>query len=184
MEIIETGFRDLFVIKPDGYSDNRGYFFESYNRKKLGLNGPGYEFVQDNQSRSTFGVVRGLHYQLEPYAQAKLIRVIQGKIYDVVVDIREGSPGFGKWYGLELSDGNFLQLMIPAGFAHGFSVLSDEAVVLYKTDKYYNPVSERGILYCDSILGIDWRISEKDIKVSARDIKNPPFTKAEMNFIY
>lgn len=184
MEIIQSGFRDLLIIKPDVYGDNRGYFFESYNRKVFKDHGLPFEFIQDNQSRSVYGVVRGLHYQLNPFAQAKLVRVLEGTIYDVVLDIRKGSPDFGKWYGLELSSDNFLQLMIPAGFAHGFSVLSKEAVVLYKTDALYNPASERGILYNDTTLAIDWKIEDKHINVSARDAKNIPFSDAEMNFIY
>jgi len=184
MEIIETGFRDLLVIKPDIFKDKRGYFFESYNRSIFFGKGLDYDFVQDNQSRSVYGVVRGLHYQLEPFAQSKLVRVLTGKILDIVVDIRTGSPTFGKCYGIELSDENNLQLMIPKGFAHGFSILSAEATVLYKTDMFYRPSVERGILYNDPALGIDWKIDQKDIKVSARDMQNSLIRDAEINFSY
>ena len=141
-------------------------------------------FVQDNQSKSVFGVIRGLHYQLEPYAQTKLIRVLDGRIFDVAVDLRKGSPGYGMWYGVEVSNTNKYQLLIPKGFAHGFSVLSDEALVMYKTDNYYNPDSERGIVYNDPDLKIDWRIDMQEIEVSDRDQDLPSFRTAEINFNY
>jgi dTDP-4-dehydrorhamnose 3,5-epimerase len=184
MDIIQTGFRDLFLIKPDVFSDNRGYFFESYNTNAFSRSGISYNFIQDNQSRSVYGVIRGLHYQLEPDSQAKLVRVLNGRIFDVVVDIRKGSPTFGKVFGTELNDENNLQLLIPKGFAHGFSVLSPEATVLYKTDNFYAPQSERGILFNDPQLGIDWKMEEKNILVSEKDLRNLPFSQADMNFIY
>lgn len=183
MEITQTGFSDLLLIKPDLFEDSRGYFYESYNKqafKKLGIN---IHFVQDNQSSSTFGVIRGLHYQLVPYAQSKLVRVLQGEIYDVAVDLRKGSPTYGKWYGAGLSCQNKLQLFIPQGFAHGFSVLSEKAVVLYKTDDYYKKEAERGIVYNDPVLNIDWKLLTSSVIVSERDQQLPAFELAEANFI-
>ena len=184
MEIIESGFDGLFILKPRIFEDERGYFFESYNKSDMQKNGLNYDFIQDNQSKSLFGIIRGLHYQLEPYAQTKLVRVLSGSIFDVAVDIRKGSPTFGQWYGLELSDVNKYQLLIPKGFAHGFSVLSTEALVSYKTDNYYNPGSERGIIYFDMELGIDWKLDPKNILVSDRDMKWPDLQSAEMNFSF
>jgi dTDP-4-dehydrorhamnose 3,5-epimerase len=182
MEIIQTGYDGLFVLKPRIFEDNRGYFFESYNQETLRRAGIAYNFVQDNQSRSIRGVIRGLHYQLNPHAQTKLVRVLQGEIFDVAVDIRQGSATFGHWYGIGLSCKNKLQLLIPAGFAHGFSVLSEKAVVLYKTDDFYNKEAERGIIFNDQQLKIDWKIEMKDWLVSERDMGLPGFDKAEMNF--
>lgn len=171
------------LIKPTVYNDSRGYFYECYNKqafKNLGIDIP---FVQDNQSLSSYGTIRGLHYQLVPFAQTKLIRVIFGKILDVAVDMRCGSSTYGKWYSVELSGENFLQLLIPQGFAHGFSVLSEKAVVLYKTDDFYKKESERGIVYNDSGLGIDWKIAPSDILVSEKDKNLQRFESAEANFI-
>jgi len=182
MKAIETYLKDLYIIEPDVFFDSRGYFFESYNQKKffeLNLN---YKFIQDNQSKSSYGVIRGLHYQLEPYAQTKLVRVIVGKIFDVAVDIRKNSPTYGKWFGVELSDENNLQLLIPKGFAHGFSVLSDYAIVLYKCDEFYNKESERGIIFNDPELNIDWKIPQDKIIVSLKDSQLPFFQDAEINF--
>lgn len=137
-------------------------------------NGIHCDFIQDNQSRSSFGVIRGLHYQRKPYAQTKLIRVIEGVIFDVAVDIRRGSPTYGKWFGLELSAENFLQLLVPAGFAHGFSVLSEYATVNYKCDTYYEPDSESGIHYGDPDLDIDWKLDIKQAVISEKDRNLPP----------
>ena len=134
MKVTETGFPGLKIIEPGIFADPRGYFFESYNYEKYGKAGIGNHFVQDNQSKSQFGVIRGLHYQNNPFAQTKLIRVLQGKIYDVAVDLRINSPNYGKWYGMELSDENKFQLLIPKGFAHGFSVLTESAIAFYKCD--------------------------------------------------
>ena len=184
MEIIKTDFKDLLVIKPKIFGDQRGYFFESYNEKVLANAGISCHFVQDNQSKSAYGVIRGLHYQLEPYAQTKLVRVISGTIRDVVVDIRKGSPTFGKHFSIELSGENNLQLFVPKGFAHGFSVLSENAIVLYKTDDFYTPAAERGIFYNDSSLAIDWGIKPSAMLVSERDAKLPILSEAENNFIY
>ncbi len=182
MEIIETSIKDLLIIKPDIYPDDRGYFFESYNEKRFKDNGISMDFVQDNQSKSSYGVIRGLHYQLEPHAQTKLVRVLQGKIFDVAVDIRKNSPTYGKWFGAELSDENFLQLLIPKGFAHGFSVLSESAIVLYKCDNLYKKDAERGIIYNDKSLNIDWKIDPKDAIVSTKDKIMATFDDAVMNF--
>jgi dTDP-4-dehydrorhamnose 3,5-epimerase len=184
MNVISTPIPDLFVVEPRIFIDERGHFFEHYNEEKFKLHGLDYKFVQDNQSKSSYGVIRGLHYQLAPFAQTKLLRVIAGKIFDVAVDIRHNSPTYGHWYGLELSDDNFLQLLIPKGFAHGFAVLSETAIVHYKCDNIYNPSAEKGISYCDKSLGIDWHITEKDAIVSPKDKVWPDFDHAEMNFSY
>src|ERR1043165_4954367 len=158
MPFIQTNIPDLLVFEPKVFEDPRGYFFESFNLKTFQAEGIDMNFVQDNQSSSQYGVIRGLHYQLNPYAQAKLIRVLVGKILDIAVDIRKGSPTFGKIFSIELSAENKKQLFIPGGFAHGFSVLSDHAEVLYKCDSFYNKESESGILYNDKTLNIDWKI--------------------------
>jgi dTDP-4-dehydrorhamnose 3,5-epimerase len=183
MNVISTEIEGLFIIEPEVFGDERGYFFESYNKMKLDpLVGSTYTFVQDNESKSSYGVVRGLHYQLAPFSQAKLLRVLQGKVYDVAVDLRQKSPTFGKWVGVELSDKNKRQLLIPKGFAHGFSVLSETAVFAYKCDEYYHPEAEAGIAYNDPSLNIDWKVNEEDIKVSPKDGMLPIFEKARMNF--
>ena len=182
MEIIETGIKDLLVIKPKVFKDNRGYFFESFNLKELQKYGLSYDFVQDNQSYSQYGVIRGLHYQLNPYAQAKLVRVIKGKVLDVVVDLRKNSSTFGKTFSIELSDDNFLQLLVPKGFAHGFSVLSEDVIFFYKCDNYYNKEAERGIIYNDTKLDIDWQIPMDKRIISEKDSRLPNFENAEMNF--
>ncbi|HBE40029.1 MAG TPA: dTDP-4-dehydrorhamnose 3,5-epimerase [Bacteroidales bacterium] len=182
MEIIGTGFNGLVVIKPVVYSDKRGYFFESYNQESYRNAGIHFTPVQDNESKSSKGVIRGLHYQLRPYDQAKLIRVIDGKIFDVALDLRKDSPTFGKWYGIELDSGSKTQLFIPKGFAHGFSVLSDEAIILYKTDNLYNRDSERGIALDDADLNIDWHLGDILPVISEKDTQNPPIKKADNNF--
>ncbi|AKB38161.1 dTDP-4-dehydrorhamnose 3,5-epimerase [Methanosarcina siciliae C2J] len=183
MKLINTGIKDLFILEPDVFGDDRGYFFESYNQMKLNaLIGKVYNFVQDNESRSSYGVIRGLHYQLAPFSQTKLVRVLQGKVYDVAVDLRKDSPTFGKWVGVELSDENKRQFLIPKGFAHGFSVLSETAVFAYKCDEYYHPEAEAGIAYNDPSLSIDWKVRDEDIKVSPKDGLLPGFDQAEMNF--
>lgn len=182
MNLIETEIEGLLIIEPRVFGDNRGYFFESYSKKKFEDTGIRMNFVQDNQSRSTYGVIRALHYQLEPKAQTKLVRVIEGTVYDVAVDIRKDSPTFGKWAGVELSADNKKQFLIPKGFAHGFSVLSDNATVLYKCDEFYHPEMERGIIYNDNTLDIDWKIDPGKVLVSERDQSHPAFRDAEMNF--
>ncbi|HLO59944.1 MAG TPA: dTDP-4-dehydrorhamnose 3,5-epimerase [Bacteroidales bacterium] len=184
MELTETGFKGLVVLKPKIFEDSRGYFYESYNKKILSDNDINLDFVQDNQSLSSFGTIRGLHYQLIPYAQTKLVRVILGSVYDVAVDIRKESPTFGKWFGIELTDSNKLQMLIPKGFAHGFSVLSEKAVVMYKTDDYYNKESERGIAYNDSSLQIDWKIPVSSFVISEKDKTLPSFKDSDSNFTF
>ena len=182
MEIIETGIRDLIILKPRIFEDARGYFFESYNQGILKESGIELTFVQDNQSRSSFGVIRGLHYQLEPKAQSKLVRVLQGSIWDVAVDLREGSPTYLEWRGAELSAENHLQLLVPKGFAHGFSVLSDTAVVFYKCDELYSPEHEAGIRFDDPDLRVDWKLDEGDWVLSERDKQMPNANEAKKNF--
>jgi dTDP-4-dehydrorhamnose 3,5-epimerase len=182
MNVIETSIQGLFVIEPKVFEDKRGYFFESFNQLKLEKAGINYKFVQVNQSKSSFGVLRGLHYQLEPKSQTKLVRVLEGEIYDIAVDVRKGSPTFGQWYGLELSAENKKQLLIPKGFAHGFSVLSETAIVSYKCDEYYAPEYDAGIIYNDPELNIDWKISSEKLLLSEKDGKLPLFRDAENNF--
>ncbi len=182
MEVIKTKIPDLLIIKPKVFEDSRGYFFESYNEKKLGEQHLHYNFVQDNESLSNYGTIRGLHYQLAPHAQTKLVRVITGTIYDVAVDIRKDSPTYGQWVGTELSEENKYQLLVPKGFAHGFSVLSKKAIVFYKCDSFYNPESERGINFRDEFLDIDWKIDDKDAIISPKDKILPEMKEAEMNF--
>ena len=182
MRIQDTEIPGLKIIHPKVFEDDRGYFFESYNEDLYRSNGINLRWVQDNQSKSKYGVIRGLHYQLNPFAQSKLIRVLQGKIYDIALDIRQGSPTFGKWFGLEISSDNKVQFLIPDGFAHGFSVLSNEAIVLYKSNNPYNPDSERGITYNDPELKINWKIPYKRALISGKDKVLPLFSDAEMNF--
>ena len=176
MVVQETGIEGLLVMEPRVFKDSRGYFFESYQQGELARHGIDYTFIQDNQSRSGYGVIRGLHYQKEPYAQAKLVRVTEGAVFDVAVDIRPGSPTFGLWFGIELSADNFLQLMIPGGFAHGFSVLSNHATLLYKCDQHYHPQSESGIRFDDPDLQIDWKIEPDRMVISEKD-RNLPYFK-------
>jgi len=175
MPFIETGLPDLLVFEPLVFDDSRGFFFEAYNEKIFGGAGIENKFVQDNQSSSTYGVIRGLHYQVAPFAQAKLVRVLVGTILDVAVDIRKGSPTFGKTYSIELSAANKKQLFLPAGFAHGFSVLSETAEVLYKCDQFYSKASEFGILYNDPALNIDWKVPMDKAIVSDKDQVLPVF---------
>ena len=178
MQVIKTEFPGLFILEPRVFKDKRGYFFESYNKNLFETNQVFYNFVQDNQSKSSYGVIRGLHYQIEPFAQTKLIRVFSGKIFDVVVDLRKNSPTYKKHFSIELTDENQKQFLIPKGFAHGFSVLSETAVVFYKCDEFYNPQSERSILYNDPELNIDWKIEREKQIVSDKDMKNPLFKDA------
>jgi len=182
VKIIETPIPGLLVLEPRVFADQRGYFLESYNQQKLLEAGISTIFVQDNESKSCRGVIRGLHYQLAPYSQTKLVRVILGSVYDVVVDCREGSPTFGQSYGVELSEENKLQFYIPKGFAHGFSVLSETAVFSYKCDELYNPAVERGLRFNDPALKINWRIDSSEAVVSGKDVILPLFVDAEMNF--
>ncbi len=176
MEIITTPISDLKIIKPDVFADSRGYFTELYNEARYREYGIEQRFIQDNLSRSSYGVVRGLHFQHGDAAQAKLVSVIVGKVWDVAVDLRNGSPTYGKWFGVELSDENHLQFMIPRGFAHGFSVLSDTALFCYKCDNLYNKSAEGGIIYNDPALNIDWKIPADKMIVSEKDLLLPHFT--------
>jgi len=182
MKIIHTSLPDLLIIEPDVFEDDRGYFFESFNKNDFSKASLNFDFVQDNQSKSGYGVIRGLHYQLEPYAQTKLVRVLEGKIFDVCVDIRKGSPTFGKWKRVELSEVNKRQALVPKGFAHGFSVLSETAVVFYKCDDFYQKSSERGIIYNDPSINIDWGIDPNLAIISEKDRTHPLFKDSEMNF--
>lgn len=182
MKIIKTPIPDLLIIEPRVFADERGYFFESFNETKFVEAGLNTGFVQDNESKSHRGVIRGLHYQLAPFAQAKLIRVVRGTVYDVAVDLREGSPTFGKWFGVEVSASKKNQFYIPKGFAHGFSVLSEYAIFSYKCDEFYNPTVDRGIRFDDPTLKIDWRLPLNDAVISAKDLVLPFLDDAEMNF--
>ena len=182
MEIIETGFEGLYIVQPKVYSDSRGYFFESFKLETFLMAGIPFNPVQDNESKSVKGVIRGLHYQLNPFAQAKLIRVVVGKVYDVAVDLRKSSKTFGKWYGIDLDSENKTQFFIPKGFAHGFSVLSETAVIQYKCDNLYNPDFERGISLNDPDLNIDWKVEDLIPIVSDKDLTHPVFKEAEKNF--
>jgi dTDP-4-dehydrorhamnose 3,5-epimerase len=176
MELIKTHLNGCYIVQPSVYKDPRGYFFESFNEQRFNeMSGLNVHFVQDNQSFSSYGVLRGLHFQKDEYAQAKLVRVIHGEVLDVAVDLRQDSPTFGQHYSVVLSAENKLQLFIPRGFAHGFAVLSKEAEFFYKCDNYYNKDSEGGILYNDVDLGIDWRLPDADMLVSDKDIQNSSF---------
>lgn len=182
MGFISTGIEGLMIFEPKIFEDPRGYFFESFNKAVFEGEGISCDFVQDNQSRSSYGVVRGLHYQLNPHAQTKLVRVLSGRILDVVVDIRKSSATFGKVFSVELSSENKRQLYIPKGFAHGFSVLSETAEVLYKCDALYNKASEGGILFNDPELNIDWQIPVDKQLISDKDRGNPSFREHRSNF--
>ncbi|HAQ18221.1 MAG TPA: dTDP-4-dehydrorhamnose 3,5-epimerase [Prolixibacteraceae bacterium] len=182
MKIIETPIPGLLIIEPRVFADERGYFFESFNEIKFTEAGLNTGFIQDNESKSHRGVIRGLHYQLAPYAQAKLIRVVRGTVYDVAVDLRQGSPTFGEWFGIEVSASKKNQFYIPKGFAHGFSVLSEFAIFSYKCDEFYNPKADRGIRFDDPTLKIDWKFPLEEAVISAKDLALPFFANAEMNF--
>ena len=178
MEIINTPIPDLIILKPRVFKDDRGYFFEAYNDNRYKEAGIKFDFVQDNISYSSKNTIRGLHYQIGDFAQSKLVQVVQGKVIDVAVDLRKNSPTFGKHFAIELSDENNLQFYIPRGFAHGFSVLSETALFHYKCDNYYNIESERGIIYNDKTIGIDWQIELDKAIVSEKDIILPTFENA------
>ena len=169
MKVLSTEIEGVFIIEPLRFEDSRGYFFESYNKEKFEEAGLSYDFVQDNQSKSGFGTVRGLHFQRGSHAQAKLVRVLEGAVIDVAVDLRPGSKTYGKHVAVELSAANNRQLMIPRGFAHGYAVISNEAVFFYKCDNYYNKESEGGLYFNDPALGIDWKINPKDAVLSEKD---------------
>jgi len=181
MNVIDTELEGVKIIEPTIFKDARGYFFESFSQKEFNEKVAPITFVQDNESKSTYGVIRGLHYQKPPYAQSKLVRCVRGKVLDVAVDIRKGSPTYGKHVAVELSEDNHRQLFIPKGFAHGFAVLSDEAVFQYKCDEFYHPEVADGISVIDETLGIDWNIKDK-INVLDRDIKGFSFNEFETPF--
>jgi len=182
MNIETTPIQDLVIIKPVVFEDDRGYFMESFNQQSLQEAGININFVQDNQSFSKRGTLRGLHYQNPPFAQTKLVRVLQGEIMDVAVDIRKNSPTYGQHFAIQLSAENNKQLLIPQGFAHGFSVLSETAVVLYKCDQFYNKASEGGIRFDDPALNIDWGIDLKTAIVSEKDLELPGITECNSGF--
>ena len=171
----ETPIKDLFIFEPKVFGDSRGYFFETYNQKVFGSSGVDVSFVQDNESLSRFGTLRGLHFQKGSHAQAKLVRAVHGEIWDVAVDLRPTSPTFGQSFGTRLSGENKNQFFIPRGFAHGFVVLSDTALVVYKCDNFYSPEHEGGIHYADQDLAIDWILPDEKILTSDKDKKNPSF---------
>ena len=173
MNIIETEIQGVFIIEPKVFGDSRGYFFESFSKKEFDSKIGPVEFVQDNESKSCYGVVRGLHFQKPPHAQAKLVRVVKGKVLDVAVDLRKDSPTYGKHVAVELSEDNHRQVFIPKGFAHGFSVLSEEAVFQYKCDDYYAPETEGAVAWNDPDLNIDWRVPGDMMILSEKDKRHP-----------
>lgn len=173
MNVINTDIQGVVIIEPKVFGDHRGYFFESFSEKDFAEAVGEVKFVQDNESKSSYGVLRGLHFQKPPHAQAKLVRVVKGHVLDVAVDLRKGSPTFGKHVAVELTEENHRQLFIPRGFAHGFVVLSDEAVFQYKCDNYYAPQSEGSVLWNDPDIGIQWGIPSEDVMLSEKDANAP-----------
>jgi dTDP-4-dehydrorhamnose 3,5-epimerase len=184
MGFVKTEFSGLMIFEPAVFEDSRGYFFESFNQSLFAQAGIHIQFVQDNQARSSYGVLRGLHFQLAPHAQTKLVRVLSGTILDVVVDIRQGLPTYGQVFTIELSAENKKQLLVPKGFAHGYSVLSATAEVFYKCDTFYNKASEGGILYNDPQLAIDWKLPAEAVMVSDKDKLYPLFANSQNNFTF
>lgn len=179
VKVFKTEIDGVFIIEPTVFEDERGYFFESYNKNKLEEQGIRYNFIQDNQSKSRYGTIRGIHLQKGEFSQAKLVRVLEGKVLDVAVDLRKESPTFGKYVAVELSAENRRQLMIPRGFGHGFSVLSNTAVFAYKCDNVYNKNAEIGIRYDDKTLNIDWKIKPEDAILSEKDKNHPSLEEIE-----
>lgn len=182
MELIATPIKDLLIIKPRVFADARGYFLETYNAERYHEAGIAQNFLQDNMSKSTYGVVRGLHFQRSPYSQSKLVSVTIGRVWDVAVDLRKGSPTYGQWHGVELTDENHLQFLIPRGFAHGFSVLSETAIFTYKCDNLYHPEADGGIMFNDPDLAIDWKIPAEKMLLSDKDTKHPLLREAKVEF--
>ncbi len=182
MELIATPIKDLLIIKPRVFADTRGYFLETYNAERYHEAGIAQNFLQDNMSKSTYGVVRGLHFQRPPYSQSKLVSVTVGRVWDVAVDLRKGSPTYGQWHGVELTDENHLQFLIPRGFAHGFSVLSETAIFTYKCDNLYHPEADGGIMFNDPDLAIDWKIPAEKMLLSDKDTKHPLLREAKVEF--
>lgn len=175
MDVVRTDIEGLVIIQPRLFEDQRGYFFESFSEREFAHKVAPVSFVQDNESKSSYGVLRGLHFQKPPYEQAKLVRVVKGRVLDVAVDLRKGSPTYGRYGAVELSEDNHRQLFIPRGFAHGFCVLSDEAVFQYKCDNYYAPQSEGAVRWDDPDLDIDWKIPLEDVILSDKDRNHPCF---------
>ena len=184
MKVIKTTIPEVVIIEPDVFGDSRGYFFESYSQKKFDELVRPVRFVQDNESKSKYGVLRGLHFQKGKDAQSKLVRVVKGRVLDVAVDIRKGSPTFGNYVAVELTEDNHRQLFVPRGFAHGFSVLSDEAIFQYKCDNLYAPHAEGAIAWNDPEIGIDWHLPAEDVLLSAKDAAHPMLKEAEDLFDY
>ena len=184
MEVKKTDIEGVVILEPRLFEDERGYFFEAFSEREFTEKVRECHFVQENEAYSTYGVVRGLHFQRPPHAQSKLVRVVKGRVLDVVVDIRKGSPTFGKHIAVELSAENHRQLFIPRGFAHGYSVLSEEALLEYKCDNYYAPASEGAILWNDPALGIDWQLPTESVILSDKDLKNPALAECEALFDY
>lgn len=184
MNVIKTDIEGLVIIEPRLFKDARGYFFESFSEREFAEKVAPVKFVQDNESRSSYGVLRGLHFQKPPYAQAKLVRVVKGRVLDVAVDLRKGAPTYGKYVAVELSEDNHLQFFLPRGFAHGFCVLSDEVVFQYKCDNYYAPQSEGAVIWNDPDLGIDWRIPQGDVVLSDKDRCHPAFKELDDVFFF
>lgn len=184
MKVIETSIPGVVIIEPRIFGDERGYFFESFSQRDFEQQVRQIAFVQDNESKSRYGVLRGLHYQKPPFAQSKLVRVVKGKVLDVAVDVRKGSPAFGKHVAVELSEENKRQFFIPRGFAHGFAVLSEEAVFQYKCDQFYAPEFEGALAWDDPDLGIDWQIPAEKIILSEKDKNHPRLTEAKDLFDY
>ena len=184
MKVIKTAIEDVVIIEPDVFGDARGYFFESYSQKKFNEQVREVKFVQDNESKSKYGVLRGLHFQKGKDAQSKLVRVVEGRVLDVAVDIRKGSPTFGKYVAVELTEDNHRQLFVPRGFAHGFSVLSEEAIFQYKCDNLYAPQAEGAIAWNDPEIGIDWGLPAEDVLLSAKDAAHPLLKDSEYLFDY
>ena len=182
MKVVSTPFKDLFVLEPKVHGDARGYFMESFSKRTLLDAGIDITFVQDNQSSSTKGVLRGLHFQKPPFAQTKLVRVLSGLILDVVIDIRKAEPTFGKQFSIEISSENKKQLLIPRGFAHGFIVLSEQAEVFYKVDEYYNAQADAGLLFNDPALDIDWKLPANEFILSEKDKNHPILSELGSTF--
>lgn len=184
MDVIKTAIEGLLIIEPRVFNDARGYFFESYSKREFDEKVGPVEFVQDNESMSTYGVMRGLHFQRPPFTQAKLVRCVRGRVLDVAVDIRKGSPTFGRHVAVELSEENRRQFFIAHGFAHGFAVLSDEAVFQYKCDNYYAPQADGGISILDESLGIDWQIPTAEAILSEKDLRHPLLSDFDSPFTF
>ena len=184
MDVKKTDIEGVVILEPRLFEDERGYFFEAFSEREFAEKVRECHFVQENEAYSTYGVVRGLHFQRPPHAQSKLVRVVKGRVLDVVVDIRKGSPTFGKHIAVELSAENHRQLFIPRGFAHGYSVLSEEALLEYKCDNYYAPASEGAILWNDPALAIDWQLPTERVILSDKDLKNPALAECEALFDY